>query len=130
MSGRTPSGSIDNGVALAANYEKPLGNGMDFIADIQQNRRVSSASMPAHSAINNPSYYTLNLTTGVRSGNWEFMIHGENLTDEQYYTDLENWVNLGAGGALDGVNNMTDPFYIIGTHGHPRMLSASLTYNF
>ena len=45
-------------------------------------------------------------------------------------TDLENWVNLGAGGALDGVNNMTDPFYIIGTHGHPRMLSASVTYNF
>ena len=58
------------------------------------------------------------------------MIHGENLTDEKYYTDLENWVNLGAGGALDAVNNMTDPFYIIGTHGHPRMLSASLTYNF
>ena len=130
MSGRTPSGSIDNGVALAANYEKPLDNGMDFIADIQYNRRGSSASMPAHSSINNPSYYTLNLTTGIRSGNWEFMIHGENLTDEQYYTDLENWVNLGAGGALDGVNNMTDPFYIIGTHGHPRMLSASLTYNF
>ena len=49
---------------------------------------------------------------------------------DSYYTDLENWVNLGAGGALDGVNNMTDPFYIIGTHGHPRMLSASLTYNF
>ena len=35
MSGRTPSGSIDNGVALAANYEKPLDNGMEFIADIQ-----------------------------------------------------------------------------------------------
>lgn len=130
MSGRTPSGSIDNGVALAANYEKPLSNGMEFIADFQYNRRGTSASMPAHDSIKNPSYYTLNLSTGIRSGNWEFMIHGENLTDENYYTDLENWVNLGAGGALDGVNNMTDPFYIIGTHGHPRMLSASLTYNF
>tara|TARA_S200000501_G_scaffold91479_1_gene84813 strand:+ start:2828 stop:4978 length:2151 start_codon:yes stop_codon:yes gene_type:complete len=130
MSGRTPSGSIDNGVALAANYEKPLDNGMEFIADIQYNRRGTSASMPAHDSIKNPSYYTLNLTTGIRSGNWEFMIHGENLTDEQYYTDLENWVNLGAGGALDPVNNMTDPFYIIGTHGHPRMISGSISYRF
>ena len=103
---------------------------MEFVADFQYNRRGPSMSMPPQNAIDNPSYYTLNLTTGIRSGNWEFMIHGENLTDEQYYTDLENWVNLGAGGALDGVNNMTDPFYIIGTHGHPRMLSASLTYNF
>jgi iron complex outermembrane receptor protein len=130
MSGRTPSGSIDNGVALAANYEKPLSNGMEFIADIQYNRRGTSASMPAHNSIKNPKYYTLNLTTGIRTGNWEFMIHGENLTDEQYYTDLENWVNLGAGGALDPVNNMTDPFYIIGTHGHPRMISGSISYRF
>lgn len=130
VSGQTPSGSIDNGVALAANYARPLDNGMEFVADFQYNRRGPSMSMPPQNAIDNPSYYTLNLTTGIRSGNWEFMIHGENLTDENYYTDLENWVNLGAGGALDGVNNMTDPFYIIGTHGHPRMLSASLTYNF
>ena len=130
MSGRTPSGSIDNGMALAANYEKPLNNGMEFIADFQYNRRGTSASMPAHNSIKNPKYYTLNLTTGIRSGNWEFMIHGENLTDEQYYTDLENWVNLGAGGALDPVNNMTDPFYIIGTHGHPRMISGSISYRF
>ena len=130
MSGRTPSGSIDNGMALAANYEKPLNNGMEFIADFQYNRRGTSASMPAHNSIKNPKYYTLNLTTGIRSGNWEFMIHGENLTDEQYYTDLENWVNLGAGGALDPVNNMTDPVYIIGTHGHPRMISGSISYRF
>ena len=41
------------------------------------------------------------------------MIHKENLTDENYYTDLENWVNLGAGGALDGVINMTDPFILL-----------------
>ena len=130
VGGTTPSGSIDNGIALAANYAKPLDNGMEFVADFQFNRRGSSTSMPPHNAIDNPSYDTINLTTGIRLGNWEFMIHGENLTDEQYYTDLENWVNLGAGGALDGVNNMTDPFYIIGTHGHPRMLSASVTYNF
>ncbi len=127
VSGQTPSGSIDNGIALAVNYAKPLDNGMEFIADFQYNRRGSSTSMPPHNAIDNPSYYTLNLTTGIRWGNWELMIHGENLTDEQYYTDLENWVNLGRGGALD---DMSDPFYIIGTHGHPRMLSASVTYNF
>jgi len=130
VGGTTPSGSIDNGIALAANYAKPLDNGMEFVADFQYNRRGPSTSMPPHGAIDNPSYDTINLTTGIRFGNWEFMIHGENLTDEQYYTDLENWVNLGGGGALDGVNNMTDPFYIIGTHGHPRMLSASVTYNF
>ena len=130
MSGRTPSGSIDNGASIAINYEKPLDNGMEFIADVQYNRRGSSVSMPAHSYIDVPSYYTLNLATGIRSGNWEFLIHAENLTDEQYYTDLENWVNLGSGGALDPVNPMSDPFYIIGTHGHPRMISASLSYRF
>lgn len=130
MSGRTPSGSIDNGASIAINYEKPLDNGMEFIADVQYNRRGSSVSMPAHSYIDVPSYYTLNLATGLRSGNWEFLIHAENLTDEQYYTDLENWVNLGSGGALDPVNPMSDPFYIIGTHGHPRMISASLSYRF
>jgi outer membrane receptor protein involved in Fe transport len=83
--------------------------------------------MPPHNAIDNPSYYTINLATGIRLGNWEFMLHVENLTDEHYYTDLENWVNLGRGGALD---DMTDPFYIIGTHGQPRMFSASVNYNF
>ena len=94
MSGRTPSGSIDNGVALAANYEKPLDNGMEFIADIQYNRRGTSASMPAHSSIKNPKYYTLNLTTGIRTGNWEFMIHGENLTDEQYSSIREEFASI------------------------------------
>tara|TARA_Y100000294_G_C8552887_1_gene336088 strand:+ start:14 stop:1885 length:1872 start_codon:yes stop_codon:yes gene_type:complete len=127
VSGQTPSGSIDDGIALAANYTRPLDNGIEFVADLQYNRRGSSTSMPPHNAIDNPSYYTINLATGIRLGNWEFMLHVENLTDEHYYTDLENWVNLGRGGALD---DMTDPFYIIGTHGQPRMFSASVNYNF
>ena len=31
MSGRTPSGSIDNGASLEINYEKPLNNGLEFM---------------------------------------------------------------------------------------------------
>ncbi|MEE3165577.1 MAG: TonB-dependent receptor plug domain-containing protein, partial [Pseudomonadota bacterium] len=65
VGGTTPSGSIDNGIALAANYAKPLDNGMEFVADFQFNRRGSSTSMPPHNAIDNPSYDTINLTTGI-----------------------------------------------------------------
>ena len=44
--------------------------------------------------------------------------------NEEYYTDLENFPNFVQGIVDDA------PGIIIGTHGHPRIFSASLSYNF
>ena len=61
-------------------------------------------------------------------GPWDLVISVDNLLDEDYYTDLENFPNFG----LDSPDfGGTGPATIvIGTFGQPKIAQASLTYNF
>ncbi len=124
LSGLVPSNVIDNGYTLAASYYLPAPSGADVFIDLQWNHNGQGMSMPPWDAIKNPSSNVVNLQIGLVQGPWEFMLNMDNLTDEEYYTDLENFPNF-VQGIVDDV-----PGIIIGTHGHPRIFSASLSYNF
>ena len=82
--------------------------------------------MPPFDPITNEAYSVLNLQAGFQKGPWEFMFTVDNVTDEDYYTDLENFPNFG----LDGLSGEGPATIVIGTFGHPRIVSASLTYSF
>ena len=128
VSGTTPSGSVDDGMALAANYVRPMANGMEFIFDLQFNYRGTGRSMAGEKAMDMPDYHTLNLATGIKKDGWELMLHAENLTDEKYYHDVENdWPNLGPRGIFD---DLSEPLIIMGTPGLPRLISVSASYRF
>ena len=113
---------------LAANYARPLSNGADLTFDIQWSHQGQGESMPPANPITNPSYAVVNLQFGYSNGPWDFVISVDNLFDEDYYTDLENFPNFG----LDSPDfGGTGPATIvIGTFGQPKIASASLTYNF
>ena len=85
MGGTTPSGAVDDGMALAANYAKPMGNGMEFVFDLQFNYRGTMRTMPPGSPLDNTDYHTINVAAGIKKDNWEIIVHAENLTDEKYY---------------------------------------------
>ncbi len=128
MSGTTPAGAIDDGMALAANYVKPMANGMEFVFDMQFNYRGKMRTMPPASPMDNEDYHTLNVAAGIKKDNWELMLHAENLTDEKYYHDIENdWPNLGPSGIFD---DASEPLIIMGTPGLPRLISVSASYRF
>ena len=99
---------------------------MNLVADIQLSYQGEGKSMPPWDSINNPDYTVINIQAGIIRGPWEFMLNLDNATDENYYTDLENFPNYGFGSP----DIETHPTIVIGTHGHPRIFSASLTYNF
>ena len=130
LSGKTPSNVIDNSFLLAANYARPLPilNGADMTFDVQWSRQGQGQSMPPANPITNPGYDVVNLQFGITKGAWDFLFSVDNLLDEDYYTDLENFPNLGSGSAAAGGDGPAT--IVIGTFGQPRIASASLTYSF
>ena len=126
LSGLTPANVIENSFSINYSYDKLLANDMNLIADIQLSHQGEGKSMPPWDSINNPDYTVINIQAGIIRGPWEFMLNLDNATDEEYYTDLENFPNFGFGSP----DIETHPTIVIGTYGHPRILSASLTYNF
>lgn len=130
LSGKTPSNVTDNSFLLAANYARPLPilNGADMTFDVQWSRQGQGQSMPPANPITNPGYDVVNLQAGLTKGPWDFMFKVQNLFDEDYYTDLENFPNFGADSPDSGGDGPAT--IVIGTFGQPRIASASLTYNF
>ncbi len=73
-----------------------------------------------------PDFTVMDIQVGLASDNWELMLNLDNAFDERYYTDVEPFPNFGFGGLIG-----TEPAgIIIGTHGHPRLFTASATYRF
>jgi outer membrane receptor protein involved in Fe transport len=54
------------------------------------------------------------------------MLNLDNAFDERYYTDVEPFPNFSFG----GLTGSEPGEIIIGTHGHPRLFTASATYRF
>jgi len=124
MSGKTPPVVPDNSAAFTASYLRPLSNGMNFMFDFQVSHNGSFEGLQAFNPVTNPSYTLAGLQMGWSMNSWEFMLNLENITDEDYYVDVQYLSNLHA---IDdnGTGNI-----IIGTLGQPRLFSASLTYYF
>jgi outer membrane receptor protein involved in Fe transport len=97
---------------------------MNFMFDFQVSHNGSFEGLQAFNPVTNPSYTLAGLQMGWSMNSWEFMLNLENITDEDYYVDVQYLSNLHA---IDdnGTGNI-----IIGTLGQPRLFSASLTYYF
>ena len=127
LSGETPPNIVENSATLAANFRMPLASGaFDVIADLQLSHNGEMIGGKPWDNVENPDFTVVDLQIGLMSDRWELMLNVDNVFDETYYTDLEPFPNFGFGG-LTG--SEPDPI-MIGTHGHPRLVTGSVTYRF
>jgi len=127
LSGETPPNIVENSATLAANFRMPLAAGaFDVVADLQLSHNGEMIGGKPWDNVENPDFTVVDLQIGLISDQWELMLNVDNVFDEAYYTDLEPFPNFGFGG-LTGTE--PDPI-MIGTHGHPRLVTGSVTYRF
>ncbi len=120
-----PSQIVGNSASFTASFQMPLANGFDMLADLQVSHNGEMDGGKPWDVVTHDSYTVVDLQVGVTNGPWELMLNVENLTDEEYYTDLEPFANFAP--LPDGFRPGS---IIIGTHGHPRIFSASVSYSF
>ena len=124
LSGTEVPNTNDTNWVLAANYNAPLSpaSGLRLVAGLQVSRTGKFLGLQAWDTVRHSSYTVANAQVGVQGERWELLLQVENLTDEEYYTDVNRFPNLHA---LDGGANIN-----IGTMGQPRLVAASLSYRF
>jgi iron complex outermembrane receptor protein len=127
IGGQTPPQIVENSTTVTANFRMPAFRGFDLIANLQLSHNgTMEGGKPSGGTVENPEFTVMDIQVGLTSDNWELMLNLDNAFDERYYTDLEPFPNFGFGGLIG-----TEPAeIIIGTHGHPRLFTASATYRF
>ena len=115
----------DTNWVLAANYNAPVSpaSPLRLIAGLQVSRTGKFLGLQAWDTVRHPSYTVVNAQIGVQGDRWELLLQVENLTDEEYYTDVNRFPNL-----HDPV--FGPPNINIGTMGQPRLVAGSLSYRF
>ena len=124
LGGETPPGVPDFSWNLAGDFRHPLGfvEGIDFFAGVQVNHTGEYEGLQAWDPVTNQDFTVVNAQTGIAGEKWELALTVENLTDEEYYTDVQHFPNFYL---LDGGDNI-----VIGTLGQPRLITGSFTYHF
>ncbi len=127
IGGQTPPQIVEHSTTVTANFQMPAFGDFDLIANLQLSHNgTMEGGKPSGGTVENPEFTVVDIQVGLTSGNWELMLNLDNAFDERYYTDLEPFPNFGFGGLIG-----TEPAeIIIGTHGHPRLFTASATYRF
>ena len=127
IGGITPPQIIEDSTTVTANFQMPAFGDFDLIANLQLSHNgTMEGGKPSGGTVENPEFTVMDIQVGLASNNWEFMLNLDNAFDERYYTDIEPFPNFGFGGLIG-----TEPAeIIIGTHGHPRLFTASATYRF
>ena len=133
LSGRTPPNTVDWSATAALDYDQKLNGDMRLFGRLQLRHKGKASTNAQYydspgddfSIWKNPDFTVVDLGAGVEWNNWEFGIHVENLFDEDYYIDVQEFPNY-AGSALPGapVN------IIIGTLEQPRRVVGSVQYHF
>jgi iron complex outermembrane receptor protein len=133
LSGRTPPNTVDWSATAALDYDQQLNGDMRLFGRLQL-RYKGEASTNAQffdfpgsqfPLWKNPDFTVVDLGAGVEWNNWEFGIHVENLFDEDYYIDVQEFPNY-AGSALPSGQGAI----IIGTLEQPRRVVGSVQYHF
>ena len=127
LGGQTPPQIIEHSTTVTANFQMPAFGDFDLIANLQLSHNgTMQGGKPSGGTVENPEFTVMNAQVGIASNNWEVMLNLDNAFDERYYTDVEPFPNFGFGGLIG-----EEPAeIIIGTHGHPRLFTASATYRF
>lgn len=123
VEGDTLPGSVDYMVATAVQYNWPLANGMQMYSRLAAQFVDSSPNGFSNQAgslepnpflAENEAYENVDASLGLITGDWEFTLYGENLTNNDDYI-----LNGGAGSSLSYINTL-----------RPRTLGARLHYFF
>ena len=123
IGGTTPPVTQDTNWHLGADFEQPIGDsGMTFLASVQVNHSGEYEGLQVWDTVTNPDYTLVNAQVGVLTDRWEATLAVKNLFDDDHYVDLQRFPNLYT---LDGGENI-----LIGTRGQPRLVTASITFNF
>ena len=133
LSGMTPPNVADWSATAALDYDQQLNDDMRLFGRLQvrykgdattdaQFRDAPGDDFPFWG---NPDFTVVDLGAGVEWNNWEFGIHVENLFDEDYYIDVQEFPNF-AGSKLPGAPGNI----IIGTLEQPRRVVGSVQYHF
>ena len=133
LSGRTPPNTVDWSATAALDYDQQVNGDMRLFARLQLRYKGEASTNAQFFDVpgddfpiwENPDFTVVDLGAGVEWNNWEFGIHVENLFDEDYYIDVQEFPNF-AGSALPG----TPDAIIIGTLEQPRRVVGSVQYNF
>ncbi|MEM7280287.1 MAG: TonB-dependent receptor [Pseudomonadota bacterium] len=133
ISGMTPPNTADVSAAVALDYSQELNNGarafgrlqFRYKSDAATNAQFFDAPGDDFPFWENPSFTVLDIGGGVQWQNWEFDLHIENVFDEEYYIDVQEFPNF-AGTAQVGAPGSI----IIGTLEQPRRIVASVQYRF
>ena len=127
LSGKDTSNVVTESWNLGFNYLRPINSQYEFIADMQISHRGEQDGGAPWDVLTNDSFEVVDLQVGIQSDKWELMLNVDNLTDEEYYTDFEPFDNF----SFAGLTGNGEPARIaIGTLGHPRLVTASVTYSF
>lgn len=133
LSGRTPPNVVDWSATAALDYDQQVNDDMRLFGRLQL-RYKGDASTNAQffdspgddfPIWENPDFTVVDLGAGVEWNNWEIGIHVENLFDEDYYIDVQEFPNF-AGSALPSGQGAI----IIGTLEQPRRVVGSVQYHF
>jgi len=133
LSGMTPPNTAKWSATAALDYDRQLSNDARLFGRMQlrykgeatTNAQFFDAPGDAFPFWENPSFTVVDLGVGVNWHNWEFGIHVENLFDEDYYIDVQEFPNF-AGSVLAGSPGLI----IIGTLEQRRRFVVSAQYQF
>ena len=133
ISGMTPPNTADFSATAALDYNQEFGNNTSWSGRLQV-RHKSDASTNAQffdvpgddfPIWDNPSFTVVDIGAWVNWQSWRFGVHIENVTDEEYYVDVQEFPNFG-GTAQVGAPGAI----IIGTLERPRRVVASAEVRF
>ena len=133
LSGETPPNTIDWSATASIDYSRELDSGLTVSGRLQlrykgeaaTNAQFFDAPGDDFPSWDNPEFTVVDIGAGVAWESWEFRVHVENLFDEDYYIDAQEFPNF-AGSALAGAPGAI----IIGSLEQPRRAVASVHYSF
>jgi iron complex outermembrane receptor protein len=133
LSGQTPPNIADWSSSVALDYSNMLSNGGEIYGRVGAKYKAASSTnsqffdVPGDTIpqFENPEFITVDLSLGYSTSAWSFDLSVENILDEEYYIDVQEFPNF-AGSALAGPGEGI----IIGSLEQPRRLVASISFNF
>lgn len=131
LSGRTPPQSPEWSGIAALSYNQDLDRDrqifgrlqVQYKGEVTTNSQFLDVAGDDFGIWDNPSYTVVDLNLGMMWSNWELNLLVENLFDEDYYVDAQEFPNFAAA-------FIPQSTIIIGTVERKRRISAMLTYRF
>ncbi len=133
LSGMEPPNTADVSATAALDFSREINNDVRWSGRLQvrykgdaaTNAQFLDAPGDDFPFWNNPAFTVVDLGGWVEWRNWQFGIHVENLFDESYYVDVQEFPNF-AGTAVPGGPGQI----VIGTLERPRRIVASVQLGF